>query len=188
MVTKYTKHTMSRKCHFLRRHLFLYLNGSFIFTATLYYKGWHHLWSTLCPIRYSQLWQMGHPAKACQNQYVPSVTVDCTWWDERFFLGDVNNSKSLVILEYFNGVHDLRTTLCPIRYSRLLLMGQPFLCFMGWDGTTCQSRYLTGCPFSHSWLYLMGQMCILVDVINSNSIVQISYYISLSLHYIFHSI
>ena len=126
---------------FLRRCLLLKLNGGFIFTATLYYKGGHHLKSTLCPIRYSQLWQISHPAKACQSQHVLLVTVDCTWWDRRCFLSDVNNSKSIILQRGASPQNHL------ISYQVQLTVT---------DRTTYKSSCWTECPISHSWLYLMG--------------------------------
>ena len=53
---------------------------------TLYVQFWIWIWrSTWCPIKYSQLRLRKNYIKSLLWQNVPSVTVDCTWWDIRGF-------------------------------------------------------------------------------------------------------
>ena len=84
-------------CHF--SHSWLYLMGQKVLhnSNLLYYNRVHHLRTTLCPIRYNWLCLMGQLTKAVVGQDVISVTVDCTWGDTICILGDVNNSKSIVL-------------------------------------------------------------------------------------------
>ena len=112
MVTICIEHTRSGKCHFLKRNfktrniatsthralspmraccnlIYLFIYHTEAIHSLLYCTPK----KSLCPIRYSQLWLMGYSATAVICQYVLSVTVECTWWDTRCFLGDMNNFR-----------------------------------------------------------------------------------------------